>query len=156
MKKGFTLMELLIVMVIVTIMVTIAVPKYKGAMERGRGVQAVASLGALSDNLNAIYVMNGNTYGKNDSELNNLPSRVMALGGNTNTNLFNYNFDIRSSSMVIIYAARQGLGDKSYTVSFLNQNGEVTHRFCMGYETYCNLLGASKVVTTPDGPGWEF
>ena len=155
MKKGFTLMELLIVMVIVTVLVTIAVPKYKGAMERGRGLQAIASAQALSDKLNAIYVMNGNTYGS-DSELPNLASKVKNLGGYTNTDFFTYEVQVFTPNIIKVQGVRRNLSDKGYTVLYVNQNGEVSHRYCLGYQPYCKLLGASVPADTSSGAGWEF
>ena len=62
MKKGFTLVELLIVMVIVGTLITIALPKYQAAMERGRAQEAFANLKAASDILNTYFVLNGNSY----------------------------------------------------------------------------------------------
>ena len=62
MKKGFTLIELLIVMVIVGTLVTLALPKYQAALERGRAQEGLANLKAASDLLNANYVLNGNSY----------------------------------------------------------------------------------------------
>jgi prepilin-type N-terminal cleavage/methylation domain-containing protein len=41
MKKGFTLIELLIVMVVVAVLVTVTAPKYKVAMEKGRGLEGI-------------------------------------------------------------------------------------------------------------------
>jgi len=155
MKKGFTLIELIIVMVIVTILVTIAVPKYRGAMERGRGTQAIVSVQALSDNVNAIYVVNGNTYG-NDNELNALPSRAMEWGGNTTSNLFTYDISVFTPGNIFVSAERQNLGNKSYTILFVNQGGDVADRYCLGYAPYCNLLGATIPTNTPRGNGWRF
>jgi len=149
-------MELLIVMVIVTVLVTIAVPKYKGAMERGRGLQAIASVQALSDNLNAIYVMNDNTYGS-DSQLTALPGRTKELGGNTKTDLFTYTIEVKTPGTISVTGERKNLGSSGYKIIFLNQNGELTYRCCTGYQPYCKLLGASKAINVqPIGECWSF
>ena len=62
MKKGFTLIELLIVIVIVGILVTVALPKYKAALERGRAQEAISNLKTASDLINSHYVLDGNQY----------------------------------------------------------------------------------------------
>ena len=58
MKKGFTLIELLIVMVIVGVLVTVSLPKYRASMERGRATEGINNVRAISDAVNAKYVMN--------------------------------------------------------------------------------------------------
>ena len=67
MNKGFTLVELLIVIVIVGILVTIAMPKYQAAMECGRAQEGLANLKAASEVINAQYVLDGNTYVRENS-----------------------------------------------------------------------------------------
>ena len=73
MTKGFTLIELLIVMVIVGLLVTVVLPKYNAALERGRAQEALTNLKAASDAMNAQYIMNDNQYrhaGVTDSDGN--------------------------------------------------------------------------------------
>ena len=67
MNKGFTLVELLIVIVIVGILVTVAMPKYQAAMERGRAQEGLANLQAASDIINTQYVLDGNSYVRGNS-----------------------------------------------------------------------------------------
>jgi len=61
-RKGFTLTELLIVMVIVGVLATIAIPKYRTTLEHARAVEGINNLKAASDVINAHYVMNDNSY----------------------------------------------------------------------------------------------
>lgn len=62
MKKGFTLVELMMVMVIVGILVVIALPKYNEALERSRALEGINVLKEVSDAINAQYILDGNTY----------------------------------------------------------------------------------------------
>jgi len=64
MKKGFTLVELMMVIVIVGILVAIALPKYNESLERGRALEGINVLKEVSDALNAQYILDGNVYNK--------------------------------------------------------------------------------------------
>ena len=51
MKKGFTLAELLIVIVIVGVLTLVALPKYRTAVERARALEAVENVCMLDEYL---------------------------------------------------------------------------------------------------------
>ena len=59
MHKGFTLIELLIVMVIVGTLVTIALPKYQNALERGRALEGIRNVQYVAEYINAKYMATG-------------------------------------------------------------------------------------------------
>ncbi len=58
-SQGFTLIGLLVVVLIIGILVTIALPQYQRAVEKSRGVQVLALLKALGQAQEAYYVANG-------------------------------------------------------------------------------------------------
>ena len=62
MKKGFTLVELLMVMVIVAILVMVALPKYNGALERSRATEGITLVKDVSDYINMRYTLNNMEY----------------------------------------------------------------------------------------------
>ncbi len=62
MHKGFTLIELLIVVIIVGILVTVALPQYKRAVERGRATVGIAAVREAADRYNAWYIQHNNRY----------------------------------------------------------------------------------------------
>lgn len=47
MRRGFTLLELIIVVIIIGILVSLAIPRFIGTMERTRAGEAIQILGAL-------------------------------------------------------------------------------------------------------------
>ena len=58
-KKGFTMVELLVVVLIIAILSTIAVPMYQSALERSRVVEAIALFTRLVEAQKAYYFTNG-------------------------------------------------------------------------------------------------
>lgn len=62
MKKGFTLVELLMVMVIVGALVAVALPKYQRALERSRALEGLTNARAAADYANSYYLTHNSTY----------------------------------------------------------------------------------------------
>ncbi len=59
MKRGFTLLELMIVVIIVGVLATLGVMQYQGAIEKSRGAEAKQILGMLRSQCAAIYMSEG-------------------------------------------------------------------------------------------------
>ena len=60
-RKGFTLVELLMVVIIIGILVTLAVPNYYKSIERTKGAKAKANLKTIRD-AETIYRNMNDTY----------------------------------------------------------------------------------------------
>jgi len=138
MKKGFTLVELLIVMVIVGVLVTIALPKYYVAMERGRVMEAVSNLRSASDAVNAAYVRNGNSY----PSMSSLTENGHVRGDLTKSVYFSLpTIASYLSSAVDLRSVRQN-GD-NYTLFAHNSEGELQYISCLGSDI-CENIGFEK------------
>lgn len=148
MKKGFTLVELLIVMVIVGTLVTIALPKYQAALERGRAQEAFTNLKTASDIINAQYVLNGNTYGEGD--YSSLAAVVSSTGDFlatekekfTKPHLFSEPKMQQppAGGSVSIFSTREG----EYTLIAVSEEGELKEFQCQQSdwdENYCLNIG---------------
>jgi prepilin-type N-terminal cleavage/methylation domain-containing protein len=60
MKKGFTLLELIIVIIILGVLASLAVPQYINAVERGRLGEALSLLGLIRSSQMRYYAQFGN------------------------------------------------------------------------------------------------
>ncbi|WP_424245063.1 prepilin-type N-terminal cleavage/methylation domain-containing protein [Elusimicrobium posterum] len=89
-KKGFTLVELLVVIIIVAILAAIAVPQYTISSERSRAAEAVINAKAIEDSLNR-YFMKRNTYPTGTTE------NILALLDNSFTLPKYFSVDITTS-----------------------------------------------------------
>lgn len=139
MKKGFTLIELLIVMVVVAVLVTITAPKYKVAMEKGRGLEGIHNAQAISDALNAFYVKDGNMYYEE-----RLQSAIDAAG-QTKSKYFSCGIRDGNNNYQNVLCER---ATGRYSIEFTNKDGEITGRTCYGDERYCKALGAVNLTGT--------
>ena len=59
MRKGFTLLELMIVIIILGVLATLGVMQYQAAIEKSRGAEARQILGQLRSQCAAIYMAEG-------------------------------------------------------------------------------------------------
>ena len=62
MKKGFTILELLVVIMVITILLGIALPRFKGMQDEGNIAKAKGELRTLQTAVESYYVHNGNVY----------------------------------------------------------------------------------------------
>lgn len=62
MKKGFTLIELLIVIAVISILIGIALPRFKGMQDEGNIAKAKGELRTLQTAVESFYIHNNQTY----------------------------------------------------------------------------------------------
>ena len=69
MKKGFTLVELLVVIVIIGALAAIAIPQYTRAIEQSRRAEAVVNLDNIRKGAVRYYQLNGTYAGLNNETI---------------------------------------------------------------------------------------
>ncbi len=97
-KTGFTLVEVLTVVVIIAVLTSIALPKYARAIERSRATEAMSSIKAMNDSIYA-YFAERNTCPLN---LNKLVARVSGAdnASHTETSAKFFKFSMEASANV--------------------------------------------------------
>lgn len=142
MKKGFTLVELLMVMVIVAILVVVALPKYNGALERSRSTEGITLIKDVSDYVNMRYVLNNFTYPAttaiNVAEIDTL--RPVHFNAPT------LSWDASNKEMKVSTTRQDGWG---YVLTGISKDGELKKIVCTDNNSGadCTTIGMSKIGT---------
>lgn len=144
-KKGFTLVELLIVMVIIGTLVTIALPKYQTALERGRALEGIRNAQYAAEYANAKH-MACEAAGQSESEC-----------GYNNFSLPNTDqvksrfFGAPSVSSAGVVTVTRNDTDWGYSIRATISNDALNSIVCIGEATCPSLdLGSGKGTETGD------
>ncbi len=113
MRKGFTLIELLIVIAVISILIGIALPRFKGMRDEGDIAKAKAELRTLQTAVESYYIHNGNVY----------PSALSALTSETPQIVDEIPTDPFSSSSAAYQYTRGGTNNKYYIIYSVGPGG---------------------------------
>lgn len=114
MKKGFTLLELIVVIIIIGILSTLGLSQYMKVVEKGRTAESKQNLGLLRSMMHIYYQENGKYY--TDPTTFSLPN----TGATCTNTKFYYGYSVTSGTTETtsyITAARCTAGGKTPNVS---------------------------------------
>ena len=124
-KKGFTLVELMVVIIIMGILATLAIPNYNNSLERALGQEAKANLKLIAA-AERIYRMETNTYYPSFGNETNIAN----INSNLKLSLTEAKWDYSvtgGASTFTVFAARWGSGgylDCGYVLAYNEPGGE--------------------------------
>ena len=120
MRKGFTLIELLIVIAVISILIGIALPRFKGMQDEGNIAKAKGELRTLQTAVESFYIHNNNAYPANLTALNTAtPSIVTSTPVDpfsTSSAAYGYVRGGTNNKFYVIYSAGPG-GNGSATIA---------------------------------------
>ncbi len=113
MKKGFTLLELMVVIIIIGVLSTLGVTNYRASIEKSRGAEARQVIGQLRSQCAAIYMGDGNTT--------NCTMGNLRIGANVDkipnacrpTHFFSYSIPAHAGNTIRLSATRCIAGGKT-------------------------------------------
>jgi len=105
MRKGFTLIELIVVVIVIGILATFAIPQYLRATERARGAKANVALGLIANGLKQ-YRSENNTYVGATLALINTNFVELGAAATGTDGDWNYTFPVLAAGTFTIRATR--------------------------------------------------
>ncbi len=111
-KSGFTLLEVIIVIIIIAILASVAMPKVTGALHYAKAKEALGVIPSIRTALDACALMQGNNY-------SGCSTNIAALGVSFNGKYFNTPTitGLNATEYVITVPGKSGIGDIIYTES---------------------------------------
>lgn len=117
-KKGFTLIELLIVIAVISILIGIAMPRFKGMQDEGNIAKAKGELRTLQTAVESYYIHNSNTYPTALSSLTSATPNIVSAVPNDPFSNTTYGF-VRggtNNKFFVAYSVGKG-GNGSATIT---------------------------------------
>ncbi len=116
MKKGFTLLELIVVIIILGVLATLALTQYGRTIERTRGAEARQILGSARKFAAGMYMDIGTTTGLTNLQVGfgaGLDQAPDAVGGCRPSHYFSYALTGNADPAVTLTATRCAAGGKT-------------------------------------------
>ncbi len=142
MNKGFTLLELLVVVLIIGILASIALPQYTKAVEKARSTEAIQMLGDLATAEQIYHMGNGfytNALDELDLEIPGSVSTSVARTRNFEVEILNANEATTFKAAATRIDASgdpigEGEGPNYALILTIDENGTIS-RFCASAKT---------------------
>jgi len=159
MNKGFTLVELLVVVLIVGVLSAIALPQYTTAVERSRSAEALSLMSSIAESAQRYYFQHDAWPHEDDWRVLDIDVPVISGSTNRGGKSFRVNMGACGDSSFCVVATRQNIGEGAYSLKTVLTDSDSDTVFstrCCGAEggadsstcatpsdkalTYCNAI----------------
>ncbi|MCX5715053.1 MAG: prepilin-type N-terminal cleavage/methylation domain-containing protein [Candidatus Omnitrophica bacterium] len=83
MRRAFTLVELIVVVIIIGILLSVGIPQYRKALERSRGAEAYAGLAHIQQGEKVYFASNEKYYNTTNNPASKSAPRAMPIADTT-------------------------------------------------------------------------
>ena len=132
-SKAFTLIELLIVMAVIAILISIAIPSFKGMQMEARKTKAQGDVRTIKMAVEAYYMDHHNTYPAEANYQTSLSASVPQIlpnilydpFGSTSTTQYSYSLDTHNAATATYYVI-YSVGTSRNAIASVSTSGVVT------------------------------
>lgn len=135
MKKGFTLLELVVVIIIIGILATLGIQQYARMVERARGAEARTILGQIRGSAAAVNLETGTLVGSTPIQMGIGPALDRIPSVCRTTHYFSYAYAPTGVDTFIATATRCAIGGKNPDAPVVT-NLTLTTNFATGVDTW--------------------
>ena len=124
--RGFTLIEMMIVIVVIAILIGALLPQFRGAQDEASEQRARSELRTLATAVESYYIHNSNTLPANLAALTSVNPRIVSRVPNdpfrSGSNAYTYATDANG----VYYAIYSYGRDRAVDISGINTSGQMT------------------------------